>query len=133
MLVPIELYQIIITECSPQQVIVLKEKEGERSFPIFIHYTEALAIDRKLKNFQIERPLTHDLLKNLIEGLGGTLEKIVLNDLRDSTYYAMLTIRIGDREVEIDSRPSDALALAVRTNAPLFAEEKVIAQALMPE
>ena len=93
MLVEVELYQIVITECSPTQVVVLKETDGERCFPIYIHYNEAMAIDRKLKDITVPRPLTHDLLKSVIEGMGGTLEKVLINDLSESTYFAKLVIK----------------------------------------
>ncbi|MCZ7644254.1 MAG: bifunctional nuclease family protein [Planctomycetota bacterium] len=129
MLVEVELFQVIITEGSPTQSIVLKEKNAQRAFPIFIGYTEAMAIDRKLKEFNVPRPLTHDLLLLLIEGLGGKLEKIVLNALRDTTYYAMLVIRQNGKDVEIDARPSDAIALAVRVGCPIYIEEEVLRQA----
>ena len=133
MLVEVELYQVIITEGSPTQSIVLREKNGERIIPIFIGITEAMAIDRKLKEFVVPRPLTHDLLKSLLEKLGGKLERVILNDLRDRTYYALLQIDRGGEKIEVDARPSDAIALAVRMDAPIFAEEQVIEKALSPD
>lgn len=133
MLVEVELYQIVITECSPTQVVVLKELEGDRCFPIYIHYNEAMAIDRKLKDIKVPRPLTHDLLKSVIEGMGGKLEKVVINDLSEGTYYARLVVSGPEGVVEIDSRPSDALALAVRVDVPIFAEDFVITRAMAPE
>jgi len=133
MLVEVELFQVIITEGSPTQSIVLREKDGERIIPIFIGYAEAMAIDRRLKEVEVPRPLTHDLLKGLIEQMGGTLERVILNDLRDGTYYALLCIARDDQIIEVDSRPSDAIALAVRTGAPLFADEDVIQKAMSPE
>jgi len=133
MLVEVELFQVIITEGSPTQSIVLREKDGERIIPIFIGYAEAMAIDRRLKEVEVPRPLTHDLLKGLIEQMGGTLERVILNDLRDSTYYALLCISRDEQIIEVDSRPSDAIALAVRTGAPLFADEDVIQKAMSPE
>lgn len=133
MLIEVELYQIIITEGSPTQGIVLKEVNGDRSFPIFIGYNEAMAIDRKIKDFQVPRPLTHDLLQNVIEKMGGRLERIVLNDLKEGTYFALLSIRHDGNLVEIDSRPSDAIALAVRMTVPIFVEEGVLNRAMAPE
>lgn len=133
MLVEVELYQVIITEGSPTQGIVLREKSGERIIPIFIGYAEAMAIDRKLKDVEVPRPLTHDLLKGLIEQMGGKMERVVLNDLRDGTYYALLCINRDGETIEVDARPSDAIALAVRTGAPLFADEEVIRKAMSPE
>jgi bifunctional DNase/RNase len=129
MLIEVELFQVIITEGSPTQVIVLRERGGDRFFPIFIGYNEAMAIDRKLKDAQVPRPLTHDLLHNIIEQMGGKLARIVVNDLRDDTYFAILEIRRGDDVIEIDSRPSDAIALAVRTTVPIFVEDKVLNRA----
>jgi hypothetical protein len=135
MLVEVELYQIIITEGSPTQGIVLREKGGERTIPISIGYNEAMAIDRKVKDFKVPRPLTHDLLQNVIEKMGGRLERVVLNDLLEQTYYALLIIRMEalGEQVEVDARPSDAIALAVRSGAPIFAEESVIQRAGSPD
>ena len=129
MLIEVELYQVIITEGSPTQVIVLKERGGDRYFPIFIGYNEAMAIDRKLNDRQIPRPMTHDLLHNIIEQMGGKLSRIVVNDLVEDTYFAVLEIQRGDQLVEVDSRPSDAIALAVRTTVPIFVEDKVLNRA----
>ena len=129
MLIEVELFQVIITEGSPTQVIVLKERGGDRYFPIFIGYNEAMAIDRKLNDRQIPRPMTHDLLHNIIEQMGGKLSRIVVNDLVEDTYYAVLEIQRGEQIVEVDSRPSDAIALAVRTTVPIFVEDKVLSRA----
>ena len=133
MLVEVELYQVIITEGSPTQSIVLREKGGERAFPIFIGYTEAMAIDRKLKEFEVPRPLTHDLLQDVIVKMGGKVEKIILNDLRDSTYYALLVVDRDGEKIEVDSRPSDAIALGVRVDCPIYAEDSVISKAMSSE
>jgi bifunctional DNase/RNase len=133
MLVEVELFQVILTDGSPTQSIVLREKAGDRVIPIFIGYNEAIAIDRKLKDVAVPRPLTHDLLQSVIERMGGKLERVVLNDLRDGTYYALLIIQKDGQRVEVDARPSDAIALAVRTGAPVFAEESVIQKAMSPE
>jgi len=133
MLVEVELFQVILTDGSPTQSIVLRETSGDRIIPIFIGYNEAIAIDRKLKDVAVPRPLTHDLLQSVIERMGGKLERVVLNDLRDGTYYALLIIQKDGQRVEVDARPSDAIALAVRTGAPVFAEEAVIQKAMSPE
>ena len=129
MLIEVELFQVIITEGKPTQSIVLKEKNGERVVPILIGYHEAMAIDRKLRDLEVPRPLTHDLLQNLIEKMGGKLERIVINDLKGGTFFALLMIRRGDELIAVDCRPSDAIALSVRINAPVFADENVIKQA----
>ena len=124
--VQMELSRIIITETSDQQIIVLKEKFGERSFPIVIGINEAFAIDRRIKGITTPRPLTHDLMGSLIERLAGQLEKIVIYDLRDHTFFAKLIIRKNGELIEVDSRPSDAIALGAGTEAPIFVEESVL-------
>jgi len=125
MLVESELARIIITEASQQQIVVLRELEGKRSFPIVIGIYEALSIDRELKGLRPERPLTHDLLVSVISEMGGMLERIVVNDLRDNTFFAYLEVKVDGRTVQIDSRPSDALCVAVRTGARVFVEDTV--------
>jgi bifunctional DNase/RNase len=122
----VDLAKIIITETTEQQIIVLKERDGERSFPIVIGIAEAFAIDRRLKGNRMPRPLTHDLLSVVIEQLGGQLEKIVINDLRDHTFFSQLIIRQEGKLLEIDSRPSDAIALGVAGDVPIYVEEKVL-------
>jgi bifunctional DNase/RNase len=124
-----ELSRIIINEASDQQIIVLKERYGPRGFPIVIGIVEIFAIDRRLKGIEPPRPLTHDLLASVIEGLGAKVEKIVINDLRNHTFYAKIHISIDGRTVEIDSRPSDAIALSTATNAPIYVAEHVFEKA----
>ncbi len=126
MSVQVELKRIIITEASDQQVIYLKEVNGERAFPIVIGLTEALAIDRRLKGQPTPRPQTHELLSSVIEKLDGRLERILINDLQDHTFFARLVIRQNGKTVEIDSRPSDAIALGVSNNVPIFVAEHVL-------
>lgn len=126
--IPVELSQILINESVDQQVIVLKEIDGSRSFPIVIGMPEILAIDRRLKGIQLPRPMTHDLLANLIEALGGKIEKIVICDLVEHTFFAVIHIRQGDKMVQIDSRPSDAIGLAAGLSVPLFVEDRVFEQ-----
>ncbi len=128
--VPMELSRILITELGDQQVIFLKEKDGERSFPILIGINEALAIDRRIKGVATPRPMTHELLGNVIQALGGELERIVVNDLRDSTFYAQLHIRRDGELIEVDSRPSDAIALGSALDTPIFVAEHVLDQVL---
>jgi bifunctional DNase/RNase len=124
-----ELSRIIINEMSDQQVIVLKERHGNRSFPIVIGIVEIFAIDRRLKGIKPARPMTHDLLANVIEGLGAKVEKIVISDLRHHIFYATLHLSINGQAIEIDSRPSDAIALGAATNAPIFVADHVFEQA----
>jgi bifunctional DNase/RNase len=121
----VELSRIIINETSDQQIIVLKERNGQRSFPIVIGIVEIFAIDRRLKGIKVPRPMTHDLLDNVIENLGANIERIVINDLRNHTFYAKIYLSLNGRTVEIDSRPSDAIALGVASNAPIYVAEHV--------
>ena len=121
-----DLSKIIISETSDQQIIMLKEHDGQRVFPIVIGISEAFAIDRRLKGIHAPRPLTHDLLASVIEHLNGQLEKIVIHDLRDRTFYARLVVRQNSRLIEVDSRPSDAIALGIATEVPIYVEEHVL-------
>ena len=121
-----DLVRIMITETADPQVIVLKERGGERSFPILIGISEAIAIDRKVKGYEPQRPLTHDLLASAITSLGGTVERVEVCALRDSTFYARLLIRHAGEVVEVDSRPSDAIALAVRLDSEIYVAEDVL-------
>jgi hypothetical protein len=124
-----ELSRIIINEQSDQQIIVLKERHGPRSFPIVIGIVEIFAIDRRLKGIEPPRPLTHDLLASVIEGLGAKVEKIVITDLRNHTFYAKIFLSLNGRTVEIDSRPSDAIAISTATGAPIYVAEHVFEDA----
>lgn len=128
MLVPMELSRIIISEINDQQVIYLREVDGERTFPILIGIFEATSIDRRVKGEIPPRPLTHDLLKNTIDELGGEIQDVVVNNLMDHTYYAVIRIRREGELVEVDSRPSDAIALAMHYDPPLpiYVDESVI-------
>ena len=120
-----QLSRIIINETSDQQIIVLKELNGERSFPIVIGIVEIFAIDRRLKGIETPRPMTHDLLESIIENLGAKIEKIVINDLRNHTFHAKIHLDSNGKTIEIDSRPSDAIALGVASNAPIYVAEHV--------
>ncbi len=126
MSVQMELSKIIISEMQDQQIIVLQEVDGDRKFPIMIGSGEAYAIDRRLKGHVHPRPLTHDLLANVIEELGGTIDRIEINNLQDHTFYARIHIRQNGHVVKIDSRPSDAIALGVATSVPIFVAEHVL-------
>ncbi len=121
-----ELRRIIISEIHEQQVIMLKEVDGERSFSIMIGIFEATSIDRRVKGLPAPRPLTHDLLASTIELLGGELQDIFISELRDHTYYAKLRIRHDGEIVEIDSRPSDAIAVAVTVDVPIYVAEDIL-------
>jgi bifunctional DNase/RNase len=121
-----ELKRIIISEIHDQQVIMLKEVEGDRSFSIMIGIFEATSIDRRVKRLPSPRPLTHDLVTSVIDNLGGELRDVYISDLRDHTYFAKLRIRQNGEMVEVDSRPSDAIALAVTASVPIYVSEEVI-------
>jgi uncharacterized protein len=130
MAVQMELSRILIRELNDYQLIELREVDGERTFPIVIGLAEAQAIERRLKGLEVKRPQTHELLANVIDALGGVLRSITIADLNDHTFFANLTIELESGEIkEIDSRPSDAIALGVATNVPIYAEEHVLEEA----
>ena len=112
-----------------QRVVILKEKLAKRYLPIWIGPAEADAIAVKLQGVTVPRPLTHDLLNSVIDSLGAAIDSIIVSDLKSDTFYAKIMLSVNGEQVEIDSRPSDALALAVRTDAPIFAEEAVLDKA----
>lgn len=120
------LARILIRENSDQQVIFLKEKQGERSFPIIIGMFEAFEINRKITDIETPRPMTHDLVRNILSGLNAKLDRVVVDALKDATFYAKLIVRHNDHELSIDSRPSDAIALAVAEKVPIFVEDSVL-------
>ncbi|HEY8667768.1 MAG TPA: bifunctional nuclease family protein [Tepidisphaeraceae bacterium] len=124
--VQMELNKIIISEMEDSQYIFLKEVDGERKFPIVIGSNEALAIDRRLKGLTMQRPLTHDLLANVIEQMGGTIDHIEINNLENHTFFARIHIRQNGRMLEIDSRPSDAIALGIASSVPIYVAEHVL-------
>jgi uncharacterized protein len=127
--VHMELKRIIINEVQDQQVIMLREVEGERSFPIVIGIFEATSINRRVKGMASPRPLTHDLVAAVIDQLGGDLQDVYINELKEHTYFAKLRIRKDGELVEIDSRPSDAIALAVTARVPIYVAEDVLGEA----
>ncbi len=112
-----------------QRVVILKEKTARRYLPIWIGPAEADAIAVKLQGVTVPRPLTHDLLSSVIDSLGASIDSIVVSDLKSDTFYARIKLNVDGEQIEVDSRPSDALALAVRTDAPIFAEEAVLDKA----
>ena len=123
-----EIFRIRTDDRRGEQLIVLKEKEGNgRLLPIIIGIFEAESIRMKVRGVKTARPLTHDLLKDTIEQLGATLERIVIDNLEKGTFFAKLVLKTNNgHEVRVDARPSDAIALALRTEAPIFVEEKVL-------
>ncbi len=130
--VQMELARIIISEINDQQVIYLKEVGGQRTFPILIGIFEATSIDRRVKGIPSPRPLTHDLIVSVIEHLGGQLQDVLINELREHTYYAKLRVRHNGELIEIDARPSDAIAVAVtcRPPLPIYVNEEVLEEVL---
>ena len=128
-MVEMELNKIVINEKRHDQLIVLKEKNGDRILPIVIGLNEASAIKLKISGFQPPRPLTHDLLHSTIENLEANIDKVIIDKLEDNTFHAKLVIRTSSGTTKvIDARPSDSIALAVRANAPIFVEDEVIKQ-----
>ena len=128
-MVEMELNKIIIDEKRHDQVIVLKEKGGDRRLPIIIGFLEASSIKMKVSGMNPPRPLTHDLLKATIENLDGRLEKVVIDKLLENTFHAKLIIKQNGKLKIVDARPSDSIALAVRAKAPIFVEEEVLEKA----
>ena len=112
-----------------QRVVILKEKTSERYLPIWIGPAEADAIAVKLQGVNVPRPLTHDLLSSVIDTLGAGIDFIVINDLKNDTFFANIVMNIDSEQIKVDSRPSDALALAVRVSAPIYVEESVLDRA----
>jgi bifunctional DNase/RNase len=125
-----ELRRIIICEVDDQQIIVLKETDGDRQFPIVIGLFEATSINRRVRGEIAPRPLTHDLITNVVEQMGGEVQDIIISDLRDHTYFAKLRIRQEGELIEIDCRPSDAIAVAVTAKVPIYVNEDVLGEAL---
>jgi hypothetical protein len=112
-----------------QRVVILKEKAADRYLPIWIGPAEADAIAVRLQDVSVARPLTHDLLRSVIDALGAQVNCIIVNDLSNDTFYARIILDVNGRSMEIDSRPSDAIALAVRVQVPIYAEEAVLDKA----
>ncbi len=135
MAVRMELSRILIRELNDYQIIELREavedaakgdEQDRRSFPIVIGLPEAQAIERRLKGISIKRPQTHDLLANVIEAMGGELVSITINDLADHTFFATLDVKKNGEVIHIDSRPSDAIALGIAGDVPIYVEEHVL-------
>jgi len=125
-MIEVELSRIVIDETSDEQVIVLKEKGGRRSFPIVIGIFEALAINRVISERQMPRPLTHELLVSVLHTFGAKLTRCLVSDLRNNTYYAILTLQHDGKTFEVDARPSDAITLALHEKAAIFVEDSVM-------
>lgn len=128
-MVEVVIDSIRVSLMSPQRIIILREMDSERFLPIWIGPFEADAITLSLQELEVTRPLTHDLLRNVLQVLGAEVLRVNITELRDDVFYARIVISLDGQELEIDSRPSDALALAVRTHVPIFVSETVMDEA----
>jgi uncharacterized protein len=117
---------LMVDPITNMPIIILRDKDGQRVLPIWVGVFEANAIALQIENVTTPRPMTHDLLKNVIADLRGRIDKIVVSDLKDNTFFALIYLSIGGEVMAIDARPSDAIALALRARAPIFVEETVI-------
>ena len=128
MLVRMTLARIVIVDSDDEKMsmIVLHESEGERAFPILFGIHEAYAIDRRTKHLTVQRPMTHDLIERIIKKLDYRLDQIVISELRDSTFYAKLVLRRNGEVIEIDTRPSDAIAVGAGTDTPILVDDSVL-------
>lgn len=128
-MVELTIESIRVSLMNYQRVVILKEKDSDRYLPIWIGPAEADAIAVRLQEVAVARPLTHDLLRTVLDALGATVNYIVVNDLANDTFFARISLDVDGRSLEIDSRPSDAIALAVRAQVPIYAEESVLERA----
>ena len=117
---------LMVDPISNMPIVILRDKDGARTLPILVGMFEANAIALQIENISTPRPMTHDLLRNVIHDLKASVQKIVVCDLQDSTFYALIYLSMNGEVLAIDARPSDAIALALRTRAPIFVEEAVI-------
>lgn len=129
MIIEMRIKGLMVDPVTNMPIVILKDKEGDRVLPIWVGVFEANSIALQIENITTPRPMTHDLLRNLISGLDGSVDRVVVNDLQDHTFYAVIHLTIKGERVSIDARPSDAIALALRTRAPIMVEESVIDQA----
>jgi bifunctional DNase/RNase len=133
-MIQVKVDSVQVSLMSEHRVVVLRDLSSERFLPVWIGAYEAEAIVIGLNNYHVARPLTHDLLDSVISSLDGQVQKVIVSDMKDDTYYAHIVVDRNGSEIEIDSRPSDAIALAVRAQAPLFVKEEVMAKfAIAPE
>jgi len=132
-MLPFALSRVILSDVEQAQRIILKEVGGRRHFTIEIGEAEAVAIYRRATRRSHPRPLTHDLLDNVIAGMGGTVNAVEISELREHTYYANLVIQTADGEVRVDARPSDAIAILVGNNVDLYVDEERVLQPLYGE
>ncbi len=129
MLVKMKIKGLMIDPLTQMPIVILRGAEGDSVLPIWVGIFEANAIALQIEKIETPRPMTHDLLKSLLGSVGASLQKIVINDLKDNTFYALIHLKQGGRELTVDSRPSDAIAIALRTNSPIFVDSAVIEKA----
>ena len=125
----LEIESIRVRQETQQRAVVLRVKDSNLFLPIFVGHFEVEAIRLKLMDIEVQRPMTHDLLDSIIDNLGATVDKIIVSELKEDTFYAKIIVNYDSRTFEIDARPSDAIALAVRSGASIFAEETVLEKA----
>jgi uncharacterized protein len=126
MLIEMTIKGLMVDPITNMPIVILKDKEGERVLPIWVGIFEANAIALQIENIATPRPMTHDLLRNVISDLDGSVDRVVVSDLKDNTFYAIIHLTVRGERVAIDARPSDAIALALRTRSPILVEETVI-------
>ena len=126
MLIEMTIKGLMVDPVTNMPIVILKDKEGDRVLPIWVGIFEANAIALQIENISTPRPMTHDLLRNIITDLEGQVDRVVVCDLKDNTFYATIHLTVRGERVAIDARPSDAIALALRTQAPIFVEDSVI-------
>jgi|SRR5688572_2774474 uncharacterized protein len=126
MLIEMSIKGLMVDPITNMPIVILKDKQGERVLPIWVGIFEANAIALQIENISTPRPMTHDLLRNVISDLEGSVDRIVVSDLKDNTFYAIIHLTVRGERVAVDARPSDAIALALRTRSPILVEETVI-------
>jgi uncharacterized protein len=126
MLIEMTIKGLMVDPITNMPIVILKDKAGDRVLPIWVGIFEANAIALQMENISTPRPMTHDLLRNVITDLEGSVDRVVVSDLKDNTFYAIIYLTVRGERVVIDARPSDAIALALRTRSPILVEETVI-------
>jgi bifunctional DNase/RNase len=126
MLIEMTIKGLMVDPITNTPIVILKDKQGERVLPIWVGVPEANAIALQIENVATPRPMTHDLLRNIISDLDGRVDRVVVSDLKDNTFYAIIHLTVRGERIAVDSRPSDAIALALRTRSPILVEEAVI-------
>ena len=129
MLIEMTIKGLMVDPITNMPIVILKDKEGDRVLPIWVGIFEANAIALQIENIATPRPMTHDLLKNIITDLDGRVDRVVVTDLKENTFYAIVHLTVRGERIAVDARPSDAIALALRTRAPILVEEAVIENA----